>query len=1588
MSEVNPTETINAALQQKIALFTRSHLPELEGGARLKTGKKELTTQEIKEKLPVDVEGKETTAPDYIKTQLPNLLTPAEAEALGIDPSEPFTNEQTERAARHLLQNLEVNPQRLQSIKDALPGLKAAYNLPEVIASLQVIGIEAVQQQYQKTYSSHRPTDATLGKGSRHRVYTLMGGFGDEVTLEGDSMKMVSKTEEGAPRFYKTATMDLQLAQSLFNAALPPERVIEVTKLQTQKDAATDPAEKAKLVHEKKLLRQKLYKAILTAYHVQPEKGDIAISPEEKDEIDQIATEVRTRMNTIEVNGRKLKNMDIMEANNLAFDGLLTSLGVSEEGRKLLEGDSLRMNIEANRQARMALPAEKRDIKIVADAVSEMLQDPVFASLDSQTKQLLQKIAEDRIRTDMSISGINNYFAQQGGLKPESITFSMFLPMGLKGTELLYRRTFSKEEPTPEIPDWLKPKIPILQLEQNNEQEGNTPRPVVTPQPGDPTREPPQRLTPADDAGEEGQEPITDDGRQPLPDKKAVRVYEGHSNKTHVLNEGSGGQEFAVPFKLRQGIHDTSLALRADTKNASRISIEDDATKPAGKEAFIIKQQGQELVLQHRGVEILLPPINMFSDQPFIIAINEETAVEIRGYDPDTRNIILRKVSGSKTLWENQQEQFSPPSTSQRETHSTIDEIVRKYTTDTATQPETSRATAITDEIAAEERRRTAAQNPRINMSEEALKSLARMPAAVAETTTPTDTGTTPGEEAVTSGEGATTTETSTVEETPPTAPSAATQTEQAPVVVQREESVELQTPTPPSTPIAPSPEEEREEIISTPRAEDAGLSGIEPAKIDEVRAEIEKIAEEATVIATPPTTTFTQPLRTDEALSLIDHSEALTERKVEAQDKFPVAPASVNETPLTQKIDTVEPAETFEASSITTAEAESQQDLADRLMAETFPVTERTRAIVEELQAFERNRYSSDREDRETISKRIDELRQKLSNALDLPIGGDMATLNQERRRAEEIGYDAISISKLVYPYGGLKPEQLDVVMSHAPADIRSAYDAYRAVENDHSEKYHAETRLEEAFDRAAGITPEEALKQHQIHHGSPHQDIGYRSVADAQSILLQDTWKQIRDARTVQSLFERRDAFIRGLAAEAGVSIYETNLGYKTQDLSLSPATPPSEQATTDESAYALIQNAINTIKSYDGSYRDDNLRSPEITEATLARSLPDASNITIERTRAGELGKGVIGKIFVGKTKGGIPGLRGETTTTEEIKIAIKTPTIDRSRIMDFWYAKEIVSTIEEAHVLEEIRQKQQELYPGSKSFVPDSVLIKNYRGAPALAMELVDNKNDLYSSERTLTPQQLRSAFAQYLKLQDVIHTAGFTCRDVKGGDIFYKEDEDRLIVLDWNVTHPMHSPQTKEDIERMNGDMAHAFTFFGENKTDAWTPEAREIMQSLEQRIYASQASQTPFDVKEAIRIIEGLPLGTEEPNAVVAEIPLPEKTTITEGEPAPIVPRTSPSTASEKPIPTPARSARLPRPEDLPEIESIQPGMDNLVGQMQENRAAIEELHASTQSRETARRMKDEVPPPPAPRERKKEQTSFFGGLRKRLNKQ
>ena len=470
-------ETQNAALQGEVQKLLKPPTPfTTEGDFTYRLCQETKTSEQIREEQKfLQEDGTDTNTPDFLRENLTQLLTAEEMKSLGINLGKRIPAEKQFQMVQLLINDIYANPTRVDKIKAILDILPPTDDVPAIVAALQVAGIKVAQAQYKAlntTTSEYRVGkdsgfDTTFGddksKSSRRQVYTEIGGFGSKINLKGEPMSVFTiKTPEGNFTIEPTAEMDLRLAQSLFNAAVSPENMIEITKLKLQMEQEKDENKKDELSHELVLKRQLLYKAILKAYDVQTEKrGELKFKDErEKAEVGALSEAIKKRMLGTKLEGKRLQNMSISEANQVALQETAKVLGVSPEGLVLLSPAKLPELMQA------------LDTQKPGQVVESLLKNKVFDNVQGDELAVLKDLLINRLLTERSIARIPEK-VKLPSLKPENITLAMFLKMGLKGTELLYRRTINEEETrtvtkkVEKLPPWLDPKIPILEQVQN-----------------------------------------------------------------------------------------------------------------------------------------------------------------------------------------------------------------------------------------------------------------------------------------------------------------------------------------------------------------------------------------------------------------------------------------------------------------------------------------------------------------------------------------------------------------------------------------------------------------------------------------------------------------------------------------------------------------------------------------------------------------------------------------------------------------------------------------------------------------------------------------------------------------------------------------------------------------------------------------------------------------------------------------------------------------------------------------------------------------------------------------------------------------
>lgn len=320
-------------------------------------------------------------------------------------------------------------------------------------------------------------------------------------------------------------------------------------------------------------------------------------------------------------------------------------------------------NAAANALVEVKQQFYERAINVMTNLQNEAYFNPRAQAAEKQADNHMKTILERSLALplDQLISqyeGVTTSLSQRSQDEMRQrlahVDKAALLDYATKGADLMKRRTSFN----PKLYD-----IPPVHYKKFVEGPGTTPRPKPIPTPEPITPEPVVPLPQPIPKPEPG--PITPEPkpvRPPRERKHKLQLYTGQEKKADILNFGitdKNGftQEFAVPFKLPIGEQNKMLAFANDPQNPQRIIPLPDVNQNEAQNAYALKQRESSLTFR-KGNTVFTVPHENLSENPFIFAISQDVALEVRGFDPSTREIILHKIPGSKELWEAQEERF------------------------------------------------------------------------------------------------------------------------------------------------------------------------------------------------------------------------------------------------------------------------------------------------------------------------------------------------------------------------------------------------------------------------------------------------------------------------------------------------------------------------------------------------------------------------------------------------------------------------------------------------------------------------------------------------------------------------------------------------------------------------------------------------------------------------------------------------------------------------------------------------------------------------------------------------------------------
>lgn len=335
---------------------------------------------------------------------------------------------------------------------------------------------------------------AQLAVKSGHAQEDPAKNFLASVIESGEKKKLVEPAQ-----IAKSVREDLLGAQQIVNSFVPPEKLKEIHELEMQYKTA-DANDKDRIANELSTKRQTIYRAVLCANNVQPanldgydtEEGKIKYTDDEKalaEQIKERSVQVIEFTDPYDSKKRVTRRLDafkVLDSNRIATMDMLyeyrDECNIPQQTFDKLKSYTTWDQLQMERSAISGVPAKEKDEDEAA------YQERVKTSQQNADKQLdsifhdtlgidtnnpnypkVRDVLVDRLNTDLRLRVVDQAddekrtrFAQlSGGTIPENLSLTEYRYMGLKGIELLLRRSMYQ----PQTPNELKDvKIKLMQF--------------------------------------------------------------------------------------------------------------------------------------------------------------------------------------------------------------------------------------------------------------------------------------------------------------------------------------------------------------------------------------------------------------------------------------------------------------------------------------------------------------------------------------------------------------------------------------------------------------------------------------------------------------------------------------------------------------------------------------------------------------------------------------------------------------------------------------------------------------------------------------------------------------------------------------------------------------------------------------------------------------------------------------------------------------------------------------------------------------------------------------------------------------------
>ncbi len=417
-----------------------------------------------------------------VKLPIASVTTGTEV-AQKLDLSKPLTNIQKTEAIGLILQNIgqgnlveEIAAEMNQKLKRTGRFASTPFTQMDYLNALTAVGGQTLLNAVRE--ADYRPYQITGEDSTRRKVSSLVTPTYESEDYRRELSKVTKDKgkDEGMDVFMEgelqeSASVDVKAAQTMFNLFLPPSELLAINKLALQIGRETDLGKKESLRHELVKKRQMGYIALLQANGV---KGYEANGPIVKEliskgvltaeEVNSIQGKMVGRIEKI-MTKKGIHELSLHDANidslvQITSENYITrkktgtvqkavrnafdSIEISRDAITKLEDELGEKGFSKSQRTRKAYEQLWKQFNGALTQEGLALKKGETPQETTDTEEALKLFFFDRVRTELGMTERKIKF-ESGYKNPSDVRLSEVEDWGIKGLDLLYRRTQSTQ---------------------------------------------------------------------------------------------------------------------------------------------------------------------------------------------------------------------------------------------------------------------------------------------------------------------------------------------------------------------------------------------------------------------------------------------------------------------------------------------------------------------------------------------------------------------------------------------------------------------------------------------------------------------------------------------------------------------------------------------------------------------------------------------------------------------------------------------------------------------------------------------------------------------------------------------------------------------------------------------------------------------------------------------------------------------------------------------------------------------------------------------------------------------------------------